>query len=240
MSVMPLPHFRTLYLHNVGAGCKLSTELPSLAELGRLHFTKGEALRAEKEKKMAFTLVDKETLPVAEFGRKATNPRIGVAGNGQITFNSLISKAWEGVDRLIVQYDAETNRVLFIGVKKGAKTKIDDKKMFSVKAANIKDKETGKTTPGNMFTAASSFLKNVAKYDYTAAGNQIYDAELNEKTGGYIITLPRETPAPRPVKARKAKATVVATVESTQQVNGAIKSAPVVEAPAESELVLEV
>ena len=238
MSIMPVPKFVTLYLFPRVEGGKLQPDEITLHDLGRFHFTKSECRKIEREKKMAFTLVDKETLPVAEFGRKATEPKIGVAGNGQVSFNRLISDTWLNVDRLIIQFDADSNRVAFIGVEKGKTLKnVPDAKMFKLGVGKAKEGEAKK----NAYTSLSSFLKNVAKYDYAYSGNQIFAAEFNEKMKAYIIALPKEGKLePRPVKARTPKITKVLTEE--QAVNGVAKtSAPPVsvEVPSDAELVLE-
>lgn len=231
---MPIPHFRTLYVAMDRVKLDNRDDL-SIGELGRLYLTPGEItrikLQEKREKKMAFGLVDKTTLPVTEFGRHATEPKVGVAGNGRMVFNKLINDAWneKKVNRLVIQFDPDSNRILFIGIPEGSKLKnIPDDKMFPVSKAK---------SDSGLSIAASSFLKNVAKYDYSAAGNQSFVAEFDEKLKGYVVALPTTTPAPRPVKARTKKAdkAVAATVTGSTVKASEVK----VEAPADDELVIE-
>lgn len=235
---MPVPHFQTLYLHPDAYRVRLQPVDISIGQLGRLHFTKSElAELADTEKKrkreMAFNIVDRSALPVATRGREAaTAPKIGISGGGQMVMNGFINKAWTGVERIAILLDSDSGQCLLMGFKEGEKCAVKgftDKNYF-VPTIGKPDEKTGKGG-GDYKIAASSFLKT-AKYDYTTAGNQTFDAAWNEKFKGFIFTIPKVTPTAKPVVKREKKAVVV---------NG-VATAPVpvnVEAPKEEELILE-
>lgn len=235
VGVAPLPHFKTLYLHFDADKVNMKIELPSYREFGRLHFTKAElaelAAKEEREKiKMAFTMIDPSTLPVTTAGKTATEPKIGISASGQIIFNKFIQKAWEGCDRLTILVDKDTNRLGFVAMKVGV---VNPKVTNYFRLVVTKADKNGKGG-GEMSTPASSLLKTQLNYDYKSSGNQVYPAEFNAKLNAFILAVPKETPAPRPVLHRKKKDTNVATANG---VNGAVvpvNTAP----PSEDELLL--
>lgn len=233
---MPIPRFQTLYLCRVS----MTTEKPNLLELGRLHWTPKEVkeiekLEKEKEKQMAFEIINVAELPVREFGRHATEPRISITEGGQFAFNVLIMKAWgvaieftgekesykitkrEGVTRLLVRFDPDSRMLAFNGLLPGQLPKgVREESLLALKVSKT----------GDQITAAGSGILQKLGYDFDKAGNQNYEAKFDEKGKYYAITLPATTPTKKPVQARKKK--VVAAVGT----NGAIK----VEPPAEEEL----
>jgi hypothetical protein len=244
MGVAPLPKLQTLYL------CRVITQPDSLSigELGRLHFTSSELRRIQKEEKekvkaMALGIIDISTLPVREFGRTATEPRISITEGGQFMFNVLIKKAWEvetvlgtkknekgeekpfvesrtGVEKLLVRFDPDTRMLAFNGMKKGQLPKgVKEESLLSLKISS----------DGEQISAPGAGILTQLKYEYAKAGNQNFEAKFDEKLKAYTMILPKETPAKKPVTPRKAKPVVAA-----NGANGAIKTP--VEAPAEEEL----
>lgn len=243
MSVAPLPKFQTLYL------CRVRTqpETLSIGELGRFHFTSSELRRIQKEEKekeklMALGIIDISTLPVREFGRTATEPRISITESGQLMFNIFIKKGWEveceietkivegkkkpviksraGVEKLLVRFDPETRMLAFNGLKKGQLPKgVKEESLLSLKVSS----------DGEQISAPGAGILNQLDYKYSEAGNQNYEAKFDDKIKAYTMTLPKETPTRKPVTPRKAKPVVAA-----NGANGAIK-APIAP-PAEEDL----
>lgn len=231
MSVMPLPHFQTVHLHNGARGVMLDAESLSIGQLGRLHFDSHELLQIErfeklkeKEKtKMAFQLIDLSTLPVREFGRRATEPRISITENGRFQYNKLVQTAWEDVTKAVIYWDPDGRRLAFKGLKETEQVK------------NVKQymKVTKGAKDGSLSSGGSGILADI-KYDFAKAGNQSYEAKLDEKTKMYVITIPAETPIAK-VKTPRKKKEVAGGVVTANGVNGAVVNAPV-EAPAEEDL----
>lgn len=246
MGVMPLPKFQSLLLLNTSTKVKLSKEGPSLIELGRLHWSPQELkklevdqIKKEKENKMAFEIINVAELPVREFGRHATEPRISITEGGQFAFNVLIMKAWgvkiefegekesykvtkrEGVTRLLVRYDSETRMLAFNGLLAGQLPK-------GVKEDSLLPLKVSKT--GDQITAPASGILQKLGYDFDAWGNQNYEAKFDEKGKYYAITLPAADvkPVRKVVAPRKKK------VEGAVTANAA-KNIPVVP-PAEEDL----
>lgn len=238
MSVSPLPKFSTLHL-SVGRVI-LNRELPTIGELGRLHLTPSdmrEIRDREKREKidMAFTMVDKASLPVVSIGRVApTAPSVVVTEAGAIVFNSFYTKMLNEMeaDRVWVGRDAETGEVGIFGVKKGGNLKgIANTSLFSLTYAKKKD--------GTVDVAQSSlrgvqgWLRSVG-YDFKLSGSQRYEGKIQDKPAKntLVFVLPKVAPAARPKQVRASKTEKVKAVAA----NGA--SAPVV--PVEDEeLVLE-
>lgn len=234
MGVMPLPHFSTLYLHPDAYRVKLEQDSPTVGQFGRLHFTASEIKRlerSEKEKRtnqMAFGVINIAELPVREFGRRATEPRVSFSEGGQFQFNVLMQKAWKGVGKLLVQFDPEKNLLAFKGYKLEDKVKtktgeIPETSFMKVKWG--KDKEGNAT--GLLSASGAAVLAKIG-YDFSAAGNQSFEAKFDEKNKLYIVEVPKETPARKPTVERKAKATKA---PATPEVK--------IEAPADEELLIE-
>lgn len=242
MSVMPVPHFQTLYLCR---GQYQPNEI-TLADLGRLHFTASERkalVEDEKKRKreMAFKLVDRSSLPVPTKGKEAaTAPRLGVSAGGQMVMNSFINKIWEAakVVKIAILLDADSGKMLLAGLAEGQKFPVkgyDEKNAFTPTVS--KPDEKTKKGGGEYKIAATSLLKE-AGYDYAKCGNQSYDATWDDKYKGFVFTLNKNA-TPKPVAPRKAKTVVPAT--AGVPANGAppVPVAPIVEAPADDELVLD-
>lgn len=234
MSVAPLPKFSTLHL-SVGR-VSLDKNLPSVIDFGRFHLTsaeKAEIQRREKREKtdMAFTMIDRASLPVVTIGRVApTTPSVVVTEGGAIVFNSFFTKMLNelGADRVWLGRDDGTGEVAIFGVKKGGTLKnIADSSLFQLTYAKKKD--------GTVDVAQSSlrgvqaWLRAVG-YDFKTSGSQRYEGKIAEKPakGTLIFALPKVAPATRPKQTRTPKA------EKAAKVN----AAPV-EAVADEELVLE-
>jgi hypothetical protein len=225
MGVMPLPKFSTLYLHFDAKQVNMLTDSsPSIGELGRLHFTKVEVKQIEKErryKEMGFQAVDISTLPIREFGRKATEPKIGIGENGQVGFNVLVQKAWEGINKVIILFDPDSNRLAFRAQKEGAalpKGIVEGKNLLTLNWG--KDKKTGKLD-GSLSLKSGSALMNQMKYKFKEAGNQSFPLKQDEKTGTFIWAIPAETPARKPVAPRKPRVKKGTVVAGPNGVNGA-------------------
>jgi hypothetical protein len=226
LSVAPLPHFRTLYLHPDACRVKLTTETPSIGEFGRLHFTTQElkALERKGKTKMAFELIDASTLPVSTRGRASTEPKVSVTEGGRFMFNKLIHDKWEAgkVSKLLIFADKATSQMAFkgfdeagTGAPKGTKPEAFHK--LAVGKAN------------DDYSAGGSGLLKQLGYKFEEWGNQSYEAKWSEKNGMYVITLFTGTPVKRPVTPRKPKEAKPATTAPSPATVAAI-------APAEDEL----
>lgn len=241
MSVAPLPKFQSLYLANTSARIRLTTETPSIAEFGRFHFGTCDLRmleRAEKEKvrDMAFQIIDIATLPVREFGRHSTEPKITITENGQFQFNKFIQEKWGYVKdakaedrmvKLLVRFDPDSRTLAFNGFKASDKPKaggkeLDGKSLLPVRLS--KD--------GTQISAAGTGILNQLKYEFSKAGSQSFEAKFDDKGKFYGMVLPAETPAMKPKQVRVKK------VKAATAPNGAVAtSAPVnVTPPAEEEL----
>ena len=206
MSIYPRPVFSTLYVMR----SRLAMEVPTVRELGRLHFTSQElnALeRAEKKRirDMAFQAIKKTSLPETRVGRNVTEPRIGISENGQMVFNSVISKDFKerGITKVMLYFDAETSRVAVKALKADENLKgFDAADYFAVKAGE-KDHQ--------FKLSAIGFLRNTASYDANAWGGQAYDVTVSEKVG-LIFMLKTGTPVRKPKVVRMAKAPVAAKI----------------------------
>lgn len=172
---------------------------------------------------MAFSIVKKTTLPVTTLGRTATEPRISVGENGRFVFNAIISKEWEEkkVTKVALLFDADSNKVACMG--------------FAADAKGVKDLKAEdyfpvqKASKGDQYSlGASGFLREVAKYDFAAAGSQNFPAAIDPKYG-FVLELPKVTPARRPTAVRKPKSTAPATVAAVATV----------EAPTEDEISMD-
>lgn len=237
MSVAPLPKFSTLHL-SVGR-VKLSTVLPTIGELGRLHLTSAECReiqRKEKEdKKMAFSVVDKAKLPVVQIGRVApTSPSVVVTEAGAIVFNSFFTKMLSAgeVDRILLMRDGDTGDVAVVGIKKNIVPKgVAPEALFTLSYANKKDAKGVVSVDDSQSSlrGIQGWLRDVG-YDFKTSGAQRYEGKIADKPakGCLIFKLPKVAPAARPKQVREKKEKV-ASKES---------SAPVVPV-ADEELVLE-
>ncbi len=168
---------------------------------------------------MAFslaTLVKKTSLPEVRVGRSATEPRLGISENGRIILNAICSKALveQKVTRVALFFDPADKKVALLGFADGKSVKgVEEADLFKIQIGK-KDSQIS--------LGAAGFLREVAKYDFAAAGSQSFPVSLDPKWG-YILTLPAETPKRKPVQTRKAKGTPVA-------------AAPPVAPPAQEEL----
>lgn len=170
---------------------------------------------------MAFTTIDLTTLPVSQVGRNVTEPKITITEGGRFMFNSVVQKAWEGVVKGIVQWDAENRLLGIIGLK------ADQTIKGVTKYLEIKSGKSDKS----LSASGAAILKQIG-YDFASAKNQSYDVKIDEKTKRYTITVPKETPKPieRAPRKKKDKTAVVAATG----VNGAVAPPPA--PPEESEL----
>ncbi len=230
---MPLPHFSTVYLH---MDRTVNDDTLSIGQLGRLHFTRAEVLELDRKGKreMAFKIVAVSDLPVREFGRKATEPRITISDMGRFSFNSLIKENWgETADKILIQFDDTTNKLAFRAFPASAKIK-DIKPNDFINLAKAKPDKNGKG--GGDLSASGAPVLNSVKYDFKAAGNQSYPAVWEEKGKIFVMQLPKETPARKPVQTRKKRTTPVAgDVVAKSGANGAASVVPPA-APAAEEL----
>lgn len=181
---------------------------------------------------MAFGIIKKSSLPVVSIGRSATEPKVGVAENGRLVLNSIISKAVGDIDRVLLGYDPDSNKVAVIGLVKGAALP---------KGYAAEDVFAVKTDAGGQKSiGASGFLRSI-NYDYAKAGSHSYAAVLNEKMmkecKAYIIELPKVTPERRPVTPRKPKVVQVPAAIANGTAQGTLPGT--VAAPQDEELVME-
>lgn len=177
---------------------------------------------------MAFQIVDISTLPVREFGRKSTEPRVAFTEAGRFSFNKLIQKEWEGVEKLLVQWDADARMLGFKGYKagEGVKTKqgpLPENKYLKV-VHGKKD--------GSLSASGAGILGQIG-YDFAKAGNQSFEVKFDEKNKMFTVVVPAETPVARPKQVRVKKAAKVAGTTASAP------SAPVAP-PAEEDLLMEV
>lgn len=240
LGVMPVPKFQTLYVQRVGI-----SELPSIRELGRLHFTSGELTRLEQaqrqrerllglqekedKKRMAFELIDYSALPVREFGRSATEPKVSISEAGRIGFNVFINKSWEDVVKVLIRYDPETRMLLFNGCKEGQTFKnIKPESLFKLAKSKERKDDKGITVAdeGESISIGGAAMLGKIGYKYAEAGNQSFNSTWDEKLKGYVVVLPATTPTRKPVVARKKKVSA--------PVNGAVAPPP---PPAENDLI---
>lgn len=231
---MPLPKFSTLYLHFDSNKVNLSKQCPSIGQLGRFWATRKEAERLERvekfkeeKKEMAFSLIDISTLPVREFGRRATEPRVVFSEVGRFNFNVLIQKQWEEIGKLLVQYDADNRLLAFKGFKAEDKPKAGGKEI--PEAAFLKLVRGKKD--GSMSASGAGILAKIG-YDFQAAGNQSFEAKWDDKVKMYVVSVPKETPAKRPVQVRTKKLKIE--TKAVTAPNGAV--ANIVAPPAEEDL----
>lgn len=243
MSVMPLPHHHSFWLHNTGQGVRLQSGGPSIGELGRFHFQHNEIRefgRQEKERekfKMAFELIKVSELPVTEVGRKATVPKIAVLENGRFAFNSFINNEWGSeISKLLIWGDKEGKKLQFQGFKESAAIKNVNPKDFE-KLVRSKPDPKSKTGATDISCRGQAILTALG-YDYGKAGNQVYTVTKDDK-GRYLLTLPAETPARRAVKPRKKRAVNGAVNGSREHVTvgkSDVGTLHMPEAPAEEDL----
>lgn len=234
MSVAPLPAYRIFHLHVDTSRVKFGSEIPTLEELGRHHFTKDELKAINKRTKghndMAFKAIDTTTLPIAARGKvAATSPKFGISASGQIMPNGFVGKLWEGVERVVIAVDVEARKLGLIGLTADAKApKGFEKSIFKL--------AKGKDGKGSGSIAASGLLKVEFPYSYKENGNQIFDAEFNTKSNMYIITVP-EKMTPKPTVARKPRtaATPVVGSVAASKANGQL---PLVAEATDDELLL--
>lgn len=253
MSLMPLPKIQSLFLANTSSRIHLGFECPTIAELGRFHFSSCEVSQIKKEeKKMAFQVIDMSTLPVREFGRKATEPKISISEAGTFVFNALIKEAWgfdgkveskpsskkdakagdmeevyipsgNEVTKLLVRFDAESRMIAFNGFKNGAIPK-------NVKEASLLAIRSSKD--GSQIFAPGSGICNQVKYDFSKSGNQSFAAKWDEKNKFFLITLPEGSLTPKPKQVRAKKATTGMVAANGKPNGAAVNMAP----PAEEDL----
>ena len=237
-----LPKFQTL-LFATNTGINLQPEGPSIAELGRLHWSKSEVrkLKKEKVKQMALEVIQISTLPVRDFGRHSTEPRITITEGGQFMFNAFIKSGWEivgkttgegkatktviesGIERMLVRWDSEARLLVFTGLKKGQVPK-------NVKEADLLPLKISKD--GSQILAAGTSILRDLKFDFDKVGNQNFEAKFDERLKSYVMTLPpSETLTKKPVTPRKPKVAVAAV-----GANGAVAPAAKVAPPAEEDL----
>lgn len=181
---------------------------------------------------MAFQTVDVSALPVREFGRKATEPKLGVGENGQVAFNVLVQKAWTGINRVIILFDPEAKKLAFRPAKDGAalpKGVVEGKNLLALNWG--KSKKDGKLD-GSLSLKSGSALMTQMGYKFKDAGNQSFSLVHDAKSDTFIWQIPAETPAKRPVAPRKPRTPKVIAATAP---NGAVASANVAP-PAEEEL----
>lgn len=114
---------------------------------------------------MAFAVLNKEDYP-SERGQKATEPRVSIAANGQVTLNSYIVENYLG-DNDKVGILADGKKLAFVFCAEGSIPSILGKgynvsKAWNVNRANIKD-EAGKVigkAPTASISLGAMFSKN--------------------------------------------------------------------------------
>lgn len=147
-------------------------------------------------------------------GAAATAPVAHVKDNGQIQFNSYMSKALndDGVVGFLTKVDLENpKKFALICCNQETTDKVlnlpEAKRPAFYKLG--KPSDTAKSQAS--WISASRFLRLIG-YDYIAAGTHSYDAVVEEIPAGkgklkaYVITLPAQTPTPKPVTPRKPRA----------------------------------
>lgn len=155
---------------------------------------------------MAFGIINIADLPVREFGRRATEPRVSFSEGGQFQFNVLIQKTWEGVGKLLVQFDAEKNLLAFRGYKLDEKVKTKTGELPETSFLKVKwGKDKDGVATGLLSASGAAILTKIG-YNFGEAGNQNFEAKLDAKSGMYIVEVPKTTPARKPVQERKSKA----------------------------------
>lgn len=160
---------------------------------------------------MAFELLKRSELPVSTFGRRSTEPRVAIQGNGQIQFNVLASEAINGQTHVIVMFDPKSRTMKFIARDKAAK---------SVPLEDMIELRRGKDGNGTPYFGGAAICKHYG-YDHEASGSQSFPAEINTdpktaKSGPEVsFTLPEGALTPKPKRSRKAKASASGTGNGT-------------------------
>lgn len=149
---------------------------------------------------MAFALLDLDKLPPpSSAGKSATAPSVGVHNNGQITFNSFITKSLNGAVGMGIQVDGK--KVLFAPINAEQLEKLTKARKVAFELRRSKKASSAYIGGARLLTAMG--------YDYKAAGNQRFEVTMDAKNQ-VILTIPDSTPAakaviPRPSRKKKGE-----------------------------------
>lgn len=185
--------------------------------------------KGKGDKKMPFVAFDKAKLVVkypTTVGRSG-KPSVAVGGNARLQFSTEVSKAFDGCKVVSPSFEKDTNKLRLEGMANAPKGK--ENAVWDI----VRAKETSKNKSKTVSISGALLLKEVG-YDYKAAGNQTFDVDKQDNDKHVVIfTLPKETPKPKPVVARKKK-------ETPAGKGAAANSAPAAPAAEEEEqLVIE-
>ena len=148
-------------------------------------------------------------------GRKATEPRIRVSENGQVSFNALAMEPFTGV---LYGYAGVSSDKSGTIVQINPAPKLTENTKFPVKFQGdtweesdfIKINHAGKK---GTFCSLAGLLRANTDYDFKQSGGQTFAAELAD--GGVQFTLPHGVLTPAPKQARKRAKTADAAASAT-------------------------
>lgn len=151
---------------------------------------------------MAFQIVKASALPETSRGRRRSHtPKIAITAYGRMTANTFLSVQWAQVDRVLLRWDAEGNRIAIQGLD------VDAELPKGVKAADVlpvtRDKKNGVVSFG-----AGPFLDTMTDYKYLDAGHQSFTCEFIPAVG-YVFELPAVEPVEEDETLPPAKTTTI-------------------------------
>jgi hypothetical protein len=161
-------------------------------------------------------------------GRVApTEPIVRVAENGQVTLNTLASKALEGYDYALLGQDSddperEATIIEIKGIKTPAKVPF---KVGGVQFNNLDElakirRWGGKGSAKNVALSLAGNLRAVG-YDYKSSGGQNFKASVDGSAVQFTLPMGALPPKPKVTRVRKANNSVanakVATATSTDE-----------------------
>ncbi len=183
------------------------------------HSTLTQDLNSLKE--TTTMILNLSTLPVAVRGKVATEKKVAIRENGQIQFNSLVTKEVNGATHVQFDWDSKARTLTLI--------------MHDAEVDNSLKLNRGKDGDGIPTLSASGILKLI-QFDYAAGAKVFSEGEKNlkigkTKSGNLAIALlkledgerEKVEKVSRPRKQKTATATATATpaadVESTDEVD---------------------
>lgn len=179
--------------------------------------------RAPKENDtMSMTLLKAADLPVATRGIGASSePTVTITATGQFRISKAAAAVFAGSKFVQLGWDGKVGESLTWDAQKGEKRKLAFLGVEKVQngAVNYEHKDDGK---GSVYFAGSRVCRLIG-WPFGDAGNQKFEAVINEKNNSVVIELPEAVPPappkrPRKTKAQKAAETQQAASESGEEI----------------------
>jgi hypothetical protein len=171
------------------------------------------AYRRWEKKEMTMIYVKRVQSAAVGRGRVApTEPIVRVAENGQVTLNTLASKALEGYDYALLGQDSddpsrEATVIEIKGIKTPAKVPF---KVAGVQFTSLdelaKIRRWGKSAK-NVALSLAGNLRAVG-YDFKASGGQKFQATVDGSAVQFTLPMGALTPQPKATRVRKANNSV--------------------------------